>query len=131
MRPAAAALWLVFLVPAPGTAGTPEDRAEEDYVLHCSACHGLDGWGADDVVPPLRGIGELLRAPGGRAYLARVPGVAQAPVSDARLAALLNWVLERFSGARPDYTSHEIGSLRRAPLRDPLRAREALAAPRR
>ena len=48
----------------------------------------------------LRGLSQLLSAEGGRAYLASVPGVAQAPLGDARLAALLNWVIRAFSGTQ-------------------------------
>lgn len=97
----------------------------ETYVLHCSGCHGMDGSGHADFVPSLRDVGELLKRPGGRAYLARVPGVAQAPVGDAELAALLNWILREISGV-PDaqpYGAGEVGALRRAPLRDPVAAR--------
>ncbi len=116
----------VLLFAAPARAEPP---VEEDYLLHCSACHGMDGAGTP-VTPTLVGIGWLLEAKGGRAYLARVPGVAQAPLSDARLARLLNWTLERYSGKRPDppYAASEVGELRRAPLRDPLSARPLAGA---
>jgi mono/diheme cytochrome c family protein len=125
------ALLLVVLAPAAGAADAPLPDAAEDYVLHCSACHALDGAGVPGVVPPLRGIGHLLDVPGGRAYLAQVPGVAQAPLSDARLARLLNWVLEHFSGvaARPRYVAAEVGTLRTTPLRNPASIRATLAAP--
>ncbi len=100
----------------------------EDYILNCSACHGLDGKGTPGVTPSLLDVGRLLALPGGRSYLARVPGVSQAPLSDARLARLLNWVLERYSGAPPVplYTATEIGELRAFPLRDTRSARQAL-----
>lgn len=106
-----------------------EAPVEEDYALHCIACHGADGAGVPGVTPSLTGIGALLEAPGGRAYLARVPGVAQAALPDARLARLLNWVLARYAGVSPDppYSAAEIGALRRSPLRDTRSARAALA----
>lgn len=109
----------------PDAAGVP---VAEDYVLNCSACHGPEGAGTPGVTPTLVGVGRLLQLQGGRSYLARVPGVAQAPLSDARLARLLNWVLERYSGAPPDppYTAAEISELRAAPLRDTRSARQAL-----
>lgn len=118
---------LSLIVALPSWAGSPD--VTEDYVLHCSACHGLDGEGVAGVVPSLHGVGSLLALSGGRSYLAQVPGVAQAPLSDARLARLLNWVLERWSGthARPPYSASEIGRLRGHPLRDPFDARAALA----
>ena len=77
------------------------------------------------MVPGLQGLAPLLAAPGGRAYLAAIPGVAQAPLDDARLARLLDWVLTELSGIRPDppFTAGELAALRAAPLRDPFAAR--------
>jgi hypothetical protein len=83
-------------------------------------------------VPALAGsVGRLARVPGGRSYLARVPGVVQAPLSDAELAELMNWVMARFGGdALPadfaPYTAEEIARLRREPLLDVDGARRAL-----
>ena len=110
---------LVALMSSASRADVPP--ASEDYVLHCSACHGLEGTGAPGVVPTLHGLGTLLALPGGRSYLARVPGVAQAPLSNARLARLLNWALQEYSKIRPDplYSAEEVGELRASPLRDP------------
>ena len=124
---AACALW--------GTAATamanPPDApppVREDYVLHCSACHGPTGTGVDGVVPGLDAVGDILSRPGGRDYLMRVPGAAQAPLDDARLARLLGWIVEHFGGvaAEPAFTAAEVGLARRAPLRDPATARRAL-----
>ncbi len=102
----------------------------EDYLLSCAGCHGMDGRGVPGVVPSLEQTRRLAGLTGGREYLARVPGVAQAPLSDARLARLLNWVIAEFGraedagGPQPAaYTAAEIGPLRRAPLRDPAAAR--------
>ena len=112
----------------PRAAAATDVPVAEDYALNCSACHGRGGAGTPGVTPSLHGIGRLLALPGGRSYLARVPGVSQAPLSDARLARLLNWVLERYSGAPPAplYTAAEIGELRASPLRDTRSARQAL-----
>jgi hypothetical protein len=97
--------------------------------LSCAGCHRFDGSGSN-VVPSLHDVGRIAGLPGGREYLARVPGVAQAPLDDARLAALLNWVALRFGSSaleRP-FEAHEIGHLRRSPLTDPIAARAALDA---
>jgi mono/diheme cytochrome c family protein len=109
---------------AEGSAASPQ----EDYVLNCSACHGLDGRGTPGVTPSLHGVGRFLSVPGGREYLVRVPGVAQTPLSDARVARLLGWALREYSRAEvdPPYTAEEIGELRRRPLRDPAAARNEL-----
>jgi hypothetical protein len=69
-----------------------------DYLLNCAGCHRTDATGSFDV-PALTEIAPFLSTPVGRAYLVRVPGVAQAPLSDERVAALLNWALVEFSGA--------------------------------
>ncbi|MCP5060181.1 MAG: cytochrome c [bacterium] len=103
----------------------------EGYVLHCSGCHGPDGHGVPGTIPTLHGVGRFGSTPEGRAYLASVPGVAQAPVGDAELAILLNWVLERFSetAPTPPYSAEEVGRFRSKPLRNTTAARAALVAP--
>lgn len=104
---------------------------EHDYILNCSGCHGLGGAGSR-AVPALHAMKELAAAPGARAYFIRVPGVAQAPLSDARLAALMNWLVERFTGKSPTplYTATEVARLRGHPYRDPKRHRETLLDPK-
>ncbi len=95
-----------------------------DYALHCMGCHRADGSGTGDEIPPLAGtVGSFLRAPGGREYLVRVPGVAQAPLDDAALARLLNWMLREFSPNEVPadfvpYAPEEVGRLRADPLVD-------------
>jgi len=130
MRPVALGL-AVALAGAGPAEGVASPGPRDDYVLHCSGCHGPTGRGVPGTTPSLRALGPLGDAPGGRAYLARVPGVAQAPLDDARLARLLNWVLAELSGApaAPPYDAAEIGALRREPLRDTRAARAALAVP--
>lgn len=102
------------------TAGA-DSLEEHDYILNCSGCHRMDGSGSS-VVPSLHAMRTLADAPGARAYWVRVPGAAQAPLTDARLAALMNWLVTRFTGAPPDppYTAREVAKLRSQPLRDPL-----------
>ena len=78
----------------------PGDRRQRpalDYALDCEGCHRADGTGTPGSVPALRdSVARFLAVPGGREYLARVPGVAQAPLDDAALAAVLNWMLDHF-----------------------------------
>ena len=102
---------------------------EHDYILNCSGCHRADGSGST-VVPSLQKMPELNGRPGAREYWMQVPGAAQAPLSDARLAALMNWLVERFAGKRPkpEYTAKEVGQLRSTPLRDPVAKRSQLRA---
>lgn len=110
-----------------------------DYMLHCQGCHGPSGAGMEGAVPSFRGqLGRFLRVEGGREYLVRVPGTSQSELSDARIAALLNWMLREFSpGQAPEgvapYTEEEIARIRRPPLTDVVEVRrrliEAIAAP--
>ncbi len=115
-------------VPAAAGAGVP---VVESYRLHCSGCHGPDGSGVGGTVPSLREIGPLVHAEGGRAYLTRVPGVAQAPLPSDELAALLNFVLTELAGAEgfDAFTADEVEAGRARPLRDPLSARPVAGAP--
>lgn len=100
-----------------------------DYVVHCQGCHLADGSATPGRVPALAGsVGRLAAVAEGRAYLVRVPGAANAPLSDAALAELLNWVVARFDpeGLPPDfapYTGEEVSRLRRPPLTDVISAR--------
>jgi mono/diheme cytochrome c family protein len=111
-----------------GAAAAAVPGPAEDYVLHCSACHQRDGAGVPGVVPPLSGLAPFLATPAGRAYLVRVPGVAQAALDDERLAALLNWVMSAMSGTAPDpgYDAGEVHALRADPMRDAPAQRKAV-----
>ncbi|MDB5577063.1 MAG: cytochrome [Bradyrhizobium sp.] len=104
------------------------DPAWTDWALNCQGCHRADGSGSPGGAPPLHGVGTFLRLPGGRDYLARVPGVLGAPLGDAAVARLLNWMLQRYdptgvpTGHTP-YTASEIARYRRSPLGIDARAR--------
>jgi hypothetical protein len=76
-------------------------------------------------------VGKFLLVPGGRQYLVQVPGSANAPVSDKKLAELLNWMLWRVSPKQvPDdfvpYNEEEVGRWRSEPLQDVVEYRAAL-----
>ena len=100
------------------------ERARLNYMLNCQGCHLPDGAGVGDAVPRMNGfVGNFLHVPGGREFLVRVPGSANAALDDASLAELLNWILLTMS---PDelpsswvpFTAAEVGELRSAPLRE-------------
>ena len=116
-----AAIALVLVVSA-GSARAYAPSVE--YALNCQGCHRADGVGTPGSVPPLAGsVARFLGVPGGREYLVQVPGVAQAPLDDAALAAVVNWMLERFDKAHlpadfVPYSGAEIGRLRGSPLTD-------------
>lgn len=122
-----AALALALAAPARG------ETPEVNYLLQCQGCHLPDGIGKPGAVPDLKDLGRFLAVPGGREYLVRVPGSAQSPLSDADLAALLNWMLRRFGPAEvaetlEPYTPEEITALRRPPLADVAATRARLLA---
>ena len=83
-------------------------------------------------MPRLRGnVGRFAGVEGGRAYLVQVPGVANAPLDDAALASLLNWMLAEFSPAElPDpfalYTAEEVARYRNRPTINITRRRAEL-----
>ncbi len=106
--------------------------ARSDYLLHCAGCHLVDGRGSPGSVPSIAGpLGRIASSPAGRDYLARVPGAAQAPISDEALAAVLNWVLLEFNretlaaGFKP-LSGSEIARSRARVLADPLKLRREL-----
>ena len=110
-------------------------RTRVDYMLNCQGCHGADGSGtADGSVPTMKNfVGKFLSVPGGREFIARVPGVANAALADEPLADLLNWVLVTQSNAEiPDgfqaYTPDEIAQLRQLSLQDVLEERALLVS---
>ena len=105
-------------------AGPAAADPQLDYMLECQGCHLSDGAGTTGAVPPLRGeVGKFLAVPGGREFLVRVPGSSQSSLDDRRLAAVLNWLLERFDpeALPPDFvpfTEEEVSRVRRPPLVD-------------
>ncbi len=128
MRRAVAIGLVLWLGAWPRGSVAGPDPVAEHYALNCSGCHRLDGTGIEGVTPSLHDLAPLASSEAGRAYLARVPGVAQAPLSDAELAALLDWVVARFSGLPVErrFDVDTVARLRADPLRDPLAARRAL-----
>ncbi|NKB99891.1 MAG: hypothetical protein GKR90_15525 [Pseudomonadales bacterium] len=109
------------------------DRARVNYMLNCQGCHGPDGAGTvDGAVPVMKDfVGKFLSVPGGRAFLVQVPGSANAALSDADLAEVLNWMLHTVSPQElpksfQPYTESEIQPLRQDPMADVLQVRDQL-----
>jgi hypothetical protein len=78
-------------------------------------------------------MGYYARSPEGRAYLVRVPGIANAPIDDARLTALLNWTLQTYSPAElptdfEPFTTKEVATLRAQRQSAPAQTRRAVLA---
>jgi hypothetical protein len=82
------------LTAALGLSGTGDviAAARTDYVLQCMGCHLADGRGMPPDVPALQDrIGYYLQVPEGREYVVQVPGAANARLTDAALAQVINW----------------------------------------
>lgn len=100
--------------------------AEFHWAMNCRGCHGVEGEGSQTAgVPPFTDMSQFMRVAGGREFLIRVPGVAWAPLTDAELADVLNWIVENFvAEGRPEewepFSAAEVGELRRSPLTDNL-----------
>ena len=87
-----------LLFAAPGFA--QDKTPHTNYVLRCAGCHGMGGAGApsagifdfNGMVGAFAGIDE------GRTYLMHVPGVSGSGLSDAEIAAVMNYVMETWAG---------------------------------
>ncbi|MGH6931569.1 MAG: c-type cytochrome [Dongiaceae bacterium] len=128
MRGLAIAVW--FLAALFSHQARAETNPYTLYALNCMGCHQARGEGHGSI-PQLRDfVGNYLHVPGGREFLVQVPGVAQAPLSDAEIAAVLNWMLIELSPEQlPDdfqpYSGTEVAGYRGGRLIDviPVRAR--------
>jgi len=102
---------------------------EVNFQLQCMGCHQRDGSGQRGRVPSLRRtLVPMSSLPQGREFVMRVPGVAQAPLSDEDIAAVLNWMVRHMSDIRitpgfKDYSADEIHRERSRPLTDVTVAR--------
>jgi hypothetical protein len=118
----------------PSEAASPPryQGAQLDWALRCGGCHGVHGEGTPGHVPRLAGfVGHFTRHPEGRDYLLRVPGVVRARLDDARLAAVLNWLLaslslDQVAADFAPFTPEEVAGARRAPLAEPQATRARL-----
>jgi hypothetical protein len=132
-RPLPAFVLLLFLALLSSAVSAAEDDPPAfAYLLHCAGCHLEDGSGDPPIVPDLRNdLGLLLGNAKGRSYMLRVPGVADSPVAESQMAALMNWLIARLYPERTDFkpfTVEEVAAARADRLADPLRHRRELFA---
>ena len=106
----------------------------QDYTLYCMGCHGPQAQGVPGKIPALAGmLARFMRTSEGRNYVLRVPGAANSALSDAQLAAVLNWLSVQYAGAdaarKPvPFTEQEVSAARRMPLVEVLATRRAVVA---
>lgn len=109
------------------------ERAKFDYQMNCQGCHVNDGSGGKSI-PNMQGfIGHFMQTTAGREYLVRVPGSANAALSDERLTEVLNWMLLSFSGDSlasgwQPFSMEEVAQLRKNPLLEVEQYRKNLVA---
>jgi mono/diheme cytochrome c family protein len=120
------------LLPGLSAAGVAAASPAQDYVLNCMGCHGPEGQGVPGRVPPLgHSLARFMRTPAGRHYVLSVPGAANSALSDAALAAVLNWLAQTYD---PEdlgptvalFTPAEVAANRHSPLLSVLAARAAV-----
>jgi cytochrome c553 len=105
-----------------GWSGAAHANPAQDYMLFCMGCHGAQAEGVPGKVPPLaNSLGRFMRSAAGRNYLLRVPGAANSALSDAQLAAVLNWLAQQYNSGElaadvPMFTTAEVTASRHTPL---------------
>jgi mono/diheme cytochrome c family protein len=102
----------------------------QDYILNCMGCHGTQAEGVPGKVPPLANtLSRFMRTAVGRNYILRVPGAANSALSDAQLAAVLNWLAVTYDSPATNptpFTIEEVSAVRRKPLVSVLATRSAV-----
>lgn len=85
---------------ATGMASAAERTPTANFVLKCAGCHLTDGTGMPGSgIPDFVGkVGVFAAVPEGRAYLLHVPGVIGSSLSDAEIAEVLNYIMEKWAG---------------------------------
>jgi hypothetical protein len=129
-RRVAAGILASIALPAVGYCYEPR----VNYEIQCMGCHLADGRGESGRVPSVRRtLIPFSMIAEGREFVLRVPGVAQSELTDADMAAVLNWMARNLSdtplpaGFR-DYDAGEVRALRGRPLPQVSAARRKLLA---
>ncbi len=106
--------------------------ASEIYAIHCQGCHGATGAGLPPAIPDFTdSLKYFLSSPEGKAYLVSVPGASMAPITDAELAGVMNWIIKRFVDETLPanfvyFTEHWVAEHRKPAQQDPASRREQL-----
>ena len=126
-----AAIFRTFVLLLVGCGTALAYEPQTNYMLQCMGCHTPDGSGEPGRVPSIKEtLVPFALSPNGRRFLIQVPGASQSTLSDAELAALLNWMIQNLSVNKPAqftrFTETEVASFRRTPLVDVQGARRLL-----
>ncbi|WP_424987504.1 c-type cytochrome [Microbulbifer sp. S227A] len=101
-------------------AGAEALSPRANYLLHCSGCHRQDGAGAiEGGIPPFQdSVGHIAGIETGRTYIMHVPGVISTNMSDADVAGVLNYILDRWGGGGAEFSAEEVTHRRALPVAD-------------
>jgi len=108
---------------------------ETNYMLQCQGCHKATGTGSEGSTPSLTDHGiEMLLTERGRQYYVSVPGSSQSPLSDRRLADVLNYItttiLEAHKKNRevPLFDTSEVAKYRNIKMKDVAKERASIVS---
>lgn len=107
-----------------------ERPARTNYILHCAGCHGMQGLGTlEGGIPPFPdSIGHIVSADIGRTYVMHVPGVISTDMSDAEIAAVMNYIIDEWSDGGPLFTAEEVTRRRALTVGDVVAFRREVVA---
>ena len=110
---------LTCLTAAPLWAGE-HGKTRSDYILHCSGCHTLTGEGTvNGGIPAFPdSIQHIAGLENGRTYMVHVPGVISNDMSDAEIAAVLNYILDQWGGGEGHFSADEVTARRAQEIGD-------------
>jgi len=104
--------------------------ASNNYILHCSGCHGSDGIGSrTGGIPSLTLVKSFTSDAEGRKYLMHVPGIAYSGLNNKEIAAVVNYVVARWGQLEVPFrtfTVEEVDRLRAANIDDIVSYRRTL-----
>ena len=104
--------------------------ASNNYILHCSGCHGSNGTGSrTGGIPSLSLVKSFTSDAEGRTYLMQVPGITYSGLSNKEIAAVVNYVAARWG--QPEvpfeiFTVEEVDRLRAVTIDDIVSYRRTL-----
>ena len=120
---------------AAGIAFAAERTPHANYILRCAGCHGMEGAGVPaGGIPALQDlVGYFAADDDGRTYLLHVPGVVGSSLSNGEIAAVMNYVMERWAGRSmpPNFvpfTEAEVTERRAIPVPNVVDYRRAVVA---
>lgn len=95
-------------------------HARADYILRCSGCHGLNGNGTvEGGIPAFpNSVSHIAGIDIGRTYILHVPGVISTDMTDARIADVLNYIVDKWGDGDTHFSAGEVTRRRAIPVGD-------------